>query len=228
MKEIRLSGGDAERPLASEMALTLSRHRANLRTSMKCIPALSAIAALGLTACDTMNTPISSGNFDPLATPGGQVGAIAPQASPFKAGQFARAAMDNTAFYRVRPKGEASADKLLVRGTSMKVIATAGSYVKVELDSGDIGFVPAVMLEDPNSAPPVPTTSTSEVQVYPPVPGTGLGEPLPGFDPAGQPPIGSIPTVIDPEAPPVAPVTETIPTPPVEPEKIPLPPPAGE
>ncbi len=218
------------------MTLTLCPRRATFPASMKCLPAISAIAVLGLSACDTMNTPITSGNFDPLGTPGGTMGGAAVVAGPaFKAGQFVRASLDNTGFYRVRPKGDANADKLLPRGTSMKVIAAAGSYVKVELDSGDVGFVPSVMLEDPSTAPQVPTSRPGEYQVYPPLPGTGVGEPLPGLDPTGQPPAGSIPTVIDPEAPshntpvpPVTPSTGTFPTPPVEGEKVPLPPAAGE
>jgi hypothetical protein len=135
--------------------------------------------------------------------------------------------MDNTAFFKTRPKGEADADKLLTRGTSMKVISTSDSYLKVELDSGEVGFVPSVMLEDPNVAAQVPITAPGEYQVYPPLPGSGIGQPLPVVDPAGMPPEGAIPTVIDPDAPaataPVAPVTPltdqfAAPVPPVEPK----------
>lgn len=196
---------------------------------MKCIPALSAIAVLGLVSCDTMTGPISSGDFDPLRPPGGNVGGSVSTTSAFKAGQFVRASMSNTAFFKNRPKGDGDADKLLPQGTSMKVITTSGSYVKVELDSGEIGFVPSVMLEDPNTAAPLPTGNPGEYQVYPPLPGGDMGEPLPPLDPTGLPPDGAIPTVIDPDAPvpttPVPPVTapsENFAAP-VEP-KVPLPP----
>ncbi len=204
---------------------------------MKCIPVLSAIATIGLVACETMNAPISSGSFDPLSAPGSERGMNVTSGPSFSAGQFVRASLDNTAFFKKRPNGDADADKVLSRGTSMKVISTSGSYLKVELDSGDIGFVPSVMVEDPNAAPSVPMTGTNEYQVYPPVPGAGFGEPLPVIDPAGLPPEGAIPTVIDPEVrgvetpvPPVTPGTETFPTPPetnvpLPPEtKVPLPP----
>ena len=144
----------------------------------------------------------------------------------FTAGEFVRASMDNTAFFKNRPKGDGDADKLLKRGTSMKVISTSGSYVKVELDSGEVGFIPAIMLENPNAI--APTGSPNEYQVYPPL-NTGVGEPLPPLDPAGLPPEGSIPTVIDPDAPavltpvpPVTPTTDTFPAPTTEP--VPLPP----
>lgn len=207
---------------------------------MKCIPALSAIAVLSLVACESMTGPITSGDFDPLRPPGGNVSTSVQTNPAFKAGQFVRASMDNTAFFKVRPKGDADADKLLVRGTSMKVISYSGSYVRVELDSGEVGFVPSVMLEDPNAAATLtPATNPGEYQVYPPLPGgPGIGGPLPPLDPAGLPPEGAIPTVIDPEAPgattPVPPVTpptaETFPAPPaVQPSTTPAPlPPNGE
>ena len=141
--------------------------------------------------------------------------------------------MDNTAFFKNRPKGDAEADKLLPRSTSMKVITTSGSYVKVELDNGEIGFVPSVMVEDPSTVSQLPITPPGEFQVYPPLPQSGMGEPLPMLDPTGLPPDGSIPTIIDPDAPavPVPPVTPTTDTfaapveavPPVT-ESVPLPP----
>jgi hypothetical protein len=196
---------------------------------MKCIPVLSAIATIGLVACDTMNAPISSGSFDPLSAPGSERGMKVSAGPSFTAGQFVRASLNSTAFFNKRPNGDADADKVLARGTSMKVISASGSYLKVELDSGDIGFVPSVMVEDPNAAPPAPVTGTNEYQVYPPMPGTGIGEPLPVIDPAGLPAEGAIPTVIDPEAhgletpvPPVPPGTDTFPPPPET--KVPLPP----
>lgn len=187
---------------------------------MKCIPAVSTLAALSLAACDTMTGPITSGGYDPLLPAGSSNTPVQSAGPSFSAGQFVRASMDNTAFFKTRPKGEADADKLLKRGTSMKVVSTANSYVKVELDSGEIGFVPSVMLEDPNAAPQTVTTNPGEYQVYPPLPGTGIGQPLPPLDPTGLPPEGAIPTVIDPDAPvnpapvpPVTPSTETFPAP---------------
>ncbi len=197
---------------------------------MKLILATPALAVLGLTACGNLNQPISSGDFDPLRPPGSgsnlntQVGPL------FKAGQFVRAAIENTAFFRVRPKGEADADKLLPRGTSMKVISIVDSYVKVELDSGDVGFVPSVMVEDPNAAAAMPATANpNEFQVYPPV--GGFGEPIPTVKPGEMPPDGAIPAVIDPEAPgnpaPVPPVTPPagdFPAAEANPQPAPLPP----
>jgi hypothetical protein len=174
---------------------------------MKCSLAIPAAMVLGLAACDTMNRPITSGNFDPLGQPGSNQTALASTGTVFSAGQFVRAIMDNTAFFKARPKGDTDADKLLTRGTSMKVISSGDSYVKVELDSGEVGWVPAVMLEDPNAAAPqnepFGTPKPGEYQVYPPV--GGYGGALPPVTPSELPPEGAIPTVIDPEAPSVAP-----------------------
>jgi hypothetical protein len=88
---------------------------------------------------------------------------------------------------------------MLARGTSMKVISVNDSYVKVELDSGEVGFVPSVMVEDPTAVLSAPAVNPTEFQVYPPLDANGL--PLPSVNPAEKPPEGAIPTVIDPEAP---------------------------
>ena len=172
--------------------------------AMKRISAISAVIVLGLAACDTMTRPITNGDFDPLRPPG----SVKPNTNPgvtFTAGQFVRSTMDNTAFFKNRPKGDSDADKLLPRGTSMKVISQSDSYVKVELDSGEVGYVPSVMLENPNAAAVGPEVGPhpGEILVYPPL--NGGNQPLPLVKPSEQPPDGAIPTVIDPDAPALAP-----------------------
>jgi hypothetical protein len=181
---------------------------------MKRLSAIPAVISLGLAACETMNRPVTGGNFDPLQAPGTEQTGMVANGSSFAAGQFVRAVMDNTAFFKVRPKGDADADKLLARGTSMKVISSGDSYVKVELDSGEVGWVPSVMLEDPNAAAPTgdafAAPNPGEYQVYPPV--GGYGGALPPVTPGEAPPEGAIPTVIDPEAPTgPAPLPEPVP-----------------
>ena len=193
---------------------------------MKCLSAIAAVV-LCLASCGTFSGPLSSsGDFDPLRQPGSTTKLVS-QGPTFSAGQFVRASMDNTAFFKNKPSGNSDAEKLLKRNTSMKVISASGTYVKVELDSGEVGFVPALMLEDPNAAPQMAATGPGQYQVYPPLPSTGVGEPLPIIDPAGLPPEGAIPTIIDPDAPAVvAPLPPVDSTPPNEPkvESVPLPP----
>lgn len=165
---------------------------------------LAALAGLVLPSCETGGS-FNSGYFDPLDAAGGGSRGPAVVQQGFKPGSFARAAMDNTAFFEKRPDGSADADKLLSKGTSMKVIANDGSYLKVELDSGAVGYVPAVMVEDPNAPaapagayPPgagYPPGSENEVQVWPPVPG---GYPV---EEAADPDSPVIPPSIDPDAP---------------------------
>ena len=177
---------------------------------MKPILAIPALLALGLSACENLNQPISSGDFDPLRTPGSNANLSASNRPLFSAGQFVTAAVENTAVFEHRPNGEMDADKLLPRGTSMKVITLADTYVKVELDSGEVGYVPSVMVEDPKAAAAAGSmmpTNPNEFQIYPPP--TGVGLPLPPMQPGEMPPDGAIPAVIDPEAPgqPIPPVT---------------------
>ncbi|MEI6818475.1 MAG: hypothetical protein WCL19_02625 [Verrucomicrobiota bacterium] len=169
---------------------------------MKCLSVLSAVVAFcSLVSCETTMNPISSSSFDPLRQPGSGQLAKTEVAPGFTPGQFVQAAIDNTAFFKKAPGGDADADKILGRATSMKVISISGSYVKVELDSGEIGYVPAVMLEDPKAVIQPYPASPNEYQVYPPLPSpaTGVGEPLPVIDPAGQPPANAVPTTATPE-----------------------------
>ena len=183
---------------------------------MKRASAFIPVIVLGLAACDTMTRPITRSDFDPLRPPGGGNSSIVKAGGSFVAGQFVRAAVNNTAFFKARPKGDADADKLLTRGTSMKVISSSDSYVKVELDSGEVGFVPSVMLEDPKAAQGTPVVKPGEFQIYPPLDAGGL--PFPAVPPAEKPPEGAIPTVIDPDAPtgsaPIKPKTRPAPLPP--------------
>ncbi|MGC4015375.1 MAG: hypothetical protein QM755_12795 [Luteolibacter sp.] len=167
---------------------------------------LPVAAALAVVSCETLNRPLSSsGDFDPLTAPGsikksdpGMAGG-----GSFSPGQFVTAVTDNTAFFKQRPRGEADADKLLKLGTRMKVVATDGAYVKVELDSGEVGFVASVLVSDPAAPaaglPGVP----GEIQVYPPLPGGAVrpvDQTLPVIPPGEAPPGGAVPTVIDPAA----------------------------
>lgn len=193
---------------------------------MKRFTVIPSAIVLGLAGCDTMNRPITSGGFDPLRQPGAGMNGATADSSAFRPGQFVRAVLDNTAFFNTRPKGDSDADKLLPRGTSMKVISASDSYVKVELDSGEVGWVPALMLEDPNAmtnpAGGFGTVNPGEYQVYPPT-----GGELPTVNPGEMPPEGAIPTVIDPESPaspnPVPPATvpdNAFPTPAPLPEPV--------
>lgn len=152
-----------------------------------------------LAGCESMNEPLSSSGFDPLRPPGsGQDYGESDSDTGYKPGEFVSAAMNNTPFYFKKPKEGQDADKLLKQDTQMKVVSLGSSYLKVELDGGEVGFVPSVMITAPLSEQ-IPVDGIYEV--YPPLPDVGGVEPLPLVDPSGLPPEDAIPTIIDPEAP---------------------------
>lgn len=111
-----------------------------------------------------------------------------------RVGHFARTLIDNTSFFRQIPLSGSQADLLLQRGATMRLIQIDPGYCKVELDSGEIGFVMTAMLE------PIPPKQPGNLPVNP-----SDGPPIinpPPIDP--QPPVGSgipdvLPPTIDPE-----------------------------
>lgn len=97
-----------------------------------------------------------------------------------RAGQFARTMIDNTSFFRHLPLGGAQADLLLQRHTAMRVIQLEPGYSKVELDSGEVGFVLTAMLEAiPPKVPvnPDQPDRSDQLDPIPPTPPVGSGVP---------------------------------------------------
>jgi hypothetical protein len=160
--------------------------------------------ALVMASCET-GTVVSSGDFDPLTPPGAsRTPTVASRG--LKPGSYVRASME-AAFFKSRPKGDATAEKTLPANTEMKVISDDGSYAKVELESGEVGFVPSVLVSDQSA---VPVASPNEIQVYPPAPGS--------LPPVIDPSTPTIPPIIDPDAPVIPDVP---PVPDVEPAPLP-------
>lgn len=158
-------------------------------------------ASLAIVSCEMVNQPITSSSFDPLVTPGGGIKSDTPAFGPeLSPGSFVTATIPNTAFYRNKPKAGEDATKLLTQGTNMKIVSPESDFVQVELDSGEVGWVPTVMISSGMAATETfPTDGT--YQVYPPLPDSGPIEPLPPIDAGGLPPEGAIPAIIDPDAP---------------------------
>ena len=177
--------------------------------------------ALVLASCETGEV-VTGGSFDPLVAPGSGRTPVASR-SGYKPGSFVRTNMDNVAFFSKRPKGDVSAEKQLAGNTEMKVISDDGTYLKGELNTGEVGWVLSIQVTDQNSALPA-VGSANEFQVYPP---TGDVIPLP--QDGTVPPI---PPVIDPTIPevPAGPVAPDVPSledpsvPPAPPQSTPLPP----
>jgi hypothetical protein len=191
----------------------------------------SGAASLLLASCgafDNFGKPLSS-DFDPLNSPGGssavQQGA-AVVAPTYKAGQWVETAMANAAFFRSVPKGNARADKVLPAATPMKVVSTKDTYVKVELDSGEIGFVPEIMVlaRGAGTPPPLPVAPDYS-PVSPPV-DPALGTPAPAPAPApGVPPVVPVAPSPLPPVPPVPARGPEVPAPAPAVPDVPPPPP---
>jgi hypothetical protein len=169
---------------------------------MKAKLLFAAPIALVLVACDPTGANLDTSGIDPLRPPAGNTG-MNSQSNALKPGSFVSAAINNTAFYVSKPGEDQAADKLLAQGTPMKIVSLSGNFTKVELDSGEIGFVPTVMI------------STGETEMPPLDGGSGQlpvirldGEvPLPVLDPntappvdpAGLPPASPTPPIATPE-----------------------------
>lgn len=152
------------------------------------------VASLLLAACGGGGS-FNSGGYDPLDAAGGTGANVGIADVGIKPGSFVKTSMGNAAFFKKKPSGNVTADKLLPANTPMKVISVEGSYVKVELDSGEVGYVLSVQVIDQNASPGVMGIGDDgAVQVWPPVDGG-----LPVVDPTA--PVGPvIPTEIDPDA----------------------------
>ena len=187
---------------------------------MKLAISIIGLAGLALVSCEDFSKPMPRSSFDPLAPPGSMQDTNVSYAPEFSPGQFVSAAVNNTAFYNEKPTDNEEADKLIDQGTQMKIVEVDPDHLKVELDSGAVGWVPKVMVMSGATANDmVPVDGV--YQVYPPLPGDGPVQPLPLIDAEGLPPEGAIPALIDPDAPieGVPPTLDTVPDiQPVEPE----------
>lgn len=182
---------------------------------------LGALAAVAV-SCGSLNNlkrPISGGGFDPLDSPGSTAGSasavVAPTKPNYKRGQWVETSMPNATFFRVIPKGSARADKVLAAATPMKVVDSKGTYVKVELDSGDVGYVPEIMVIERSATP---GTQPGVVPNYGPVPSpVEPGITTPGVAPVPEipgtpPPLPTVPPVPPVPAPPVPEGVPTVPS----------------
>ncbi|MFK7851443.1 MAG: hypothetical protein AB8D78_10740 [Akkermansiaceae bacterium] len=182
---------------------------------------ICGLAGLALVSCEDFNRPMTGSSFDPLAPPGSDANLNQSSGPRFSPGEFVSAAVNNTAFFNEKPKGTEQADKLIDQGTQMKIVEVSSNHLKVELDSGEVGWVPQVMVMTGNDVGGSMIPVDGVYQVYPPIPGGEALQPLPTIDPNGLPPEGAIPAIIDPDSPidGSPPTLDTVPDiQPVEPE----------
>lgn len=168
--------------------------------------------AMAISACNPTGAPLDTTGIDPLRPPSGNVERTV-LGNALRPGAFVSAAINNTAFYMAKPKEDQAADKLLAQGTPMKVVALSGSFTKVELDSGEVGFVPTVMIST-GEDDIAPLDGLGDTQV--PVINLDSEVPLPVLDPNTAPPVA--PSGLPPVDPGTVPPVESVPPSPT-PEK---------
>lgn len=129
----------------------------------------------------SFNDPLD-GDFNPLDSPGTALGtaAVEDTGPRYQTGQFVETTMPNTAFFNRVPRPNEQPARTLASATPLRVIATQGTYVKVELESGEIGFVPAIMVGE--------KPSPNEIPIVPVTPGNVLPQPTIGPDGTGLAP----------------------------------------
>lgn len=128
---------------------------------------LPLASTLALASCaqlaSTLNEPIES-EYNPLDGPSAPVNRSFRQTGPsYRPGQWVETVMPNATFFNKIPRGSATADKVLSLGSPLKIISTKDSFLKVELEGGSVGYIPAIMVAEPSE-----TTDTSPFLPPPP------------------------------------------------------------
>ena len=172
---------------------------------------LLALLAFPLASCDSIHQPLDSLGGNPLDGPGSgrSVPTVAdPGGSSYTPGSFLQTQSPQTAFFSNFPRAEDQPVKTLDDYVDVKVISSKGSYVKIEVvDTGEVGFVPSVMLGEkrsPNEIPITPGAGEVPVTGLPPEPELLLPQSpdLPsGIAPDPEVPGIEPPEIIDPSLP---------------------------
>ena len=197
---------------------------------MKTSGLLSLVAAFGLSSCAQIATslqqPISS-DYNPLDGPNAPRyrntnKSFQPTGPSYKPGQWVETATPNAAFFYKIPRGNASADQVLSKGSPLKVVSTDGSYLKVELEGGSVGYVPAIMVAEPSSstdsapflpAPPSQPLQRSEQSAFgPSTPPSSGSSVIPPPSNLNLPSTQQGSEVVIPTTPPSSPVVELPPS----------------
>lgn len=132
---------------------------------------LPVVAGLSLTSCSqiasSLNAPLTS-DYSPLDGPSVNYDSrsrVQPTGPSFTPGEWVETVMPNGTFFDRIPRGSAAADQVLPLASPMKVIATKGSFLKVELENGSVGYIPIIMVALPSNSgdttpflPPPPTS----------------------------------------------------------------------
>ncbi len=145
----------------------------------------------------------STGNYDssmnPLDSPGSQRrGAAGEDSTGYAPGSYVEVTDVNAGLYFRFPGADSQPDETLALGTPLKVLSEKGSYVKVETEAGQIGYVPAIMVNWPSDSTMVPLEGTAvplapvdpadpeSLQPLPPAAGSSFVAPEPEVPPISE------------------------------------------
>ena len=181
------------------MPLTLKRgevHDRSVNFAYSLVASTLAVAAMS--SCSDMNRPLDS-SVNPLDSRGSRDAEGVDVSIPaYMPGQWLETTIPSTAFFYAI-SATAQPDKILPVGTVLKVITTEGTYVQVELESGDVGYVPAIMVAQRPAAGQVPIVPLGPDGFVPdPVPGVVGPAPEPEVAPLDVQPADGGPGALDP------------------------------
>jgi hypothetical protein len=127
------------------------------------VPLVSALIWCSLVSCNNDYRPSSGGrgwSGPPRAIPADELDAYGPDFTP---GSYLQTINPSSPFFMSFPRIEDQPHKLLPDFTEVKVVSLKGSYAKVEVvHSGEVGYVPSIMLGEkrsPNRGSLTPTTN---------------------------------------------------------------------
>ena len=126
------------------------------------VPLVSALIWCSLVSCNNDHRPSSGGrgwSGPPRAIPADELDDYGPDFTP---GSYLQTINPSSPFFMSFPRIEDQPYKLLPDSTEVKVVSLKGSYAKVEVvRSGEVGYVPSIMLGEKRLSNQVPLTPTT-------------------------------------------------------------------
>jgi hypothetical protein len=175
------------------------------------IYALMGLTVVSLSSCGNFATSLNSQNFDPdlnpLDSPGSRNRNDLIDSDPqFAPGSWVEVTDPTAAIYRRVPRDNEQPDYSLRPGTPLKIIGGQGTYVKVETESGQIGYVPAIMVGTKPTGQDLPLVSPDPGGAPPSIEPIDTINPIGPIEPqSATPGIDDLPFVApEPEVPPIS------------------------
>ena len=166
---------------------------------------VSALVGASLLLCScgdflkSINEPLPGGGnaLDPPGTYQGEVPVVEATGPAYAPGEWVETSVPQAALYLRRPRSGDQPAQTLPQGTPLKVVSTSGTYARVELESGVVGFVPAIMLTRKSAEAPLVPEGAPDL--LPPPSSLDLA-PEPEVEPISVEEAQGVPSLIDPEA----------------------------